>query len=109
MTLVWFALRAGTGLAVVPQGLLEPLELTEPHPGPGPAGVGLVGLEGVEKPRELAGEALGRPARERPQEPLVGRPRRVRGCLAPLPPQGGAGCRWPWEEQARADRPAKKG
>jgi hypothetical protein len=69
----------------------------------------LEGVEGVEKPRELAGEALGHPPRERPKDPLVPRPRRVQGCLAPLPPQGGAGCRRPWEEQAQGDRPAKKG
>ena len=54
-------------------------------------------MEGVKKPRELAGEALGRHPRERPKDPLVPRPRRVQGCLAPLPPQGGAGSRRPWE------------
>ena len=103
-------LRVGPGLAVAvaPQGLLGPRELAEPHPGLGPAAVGLVGLEGVEKPRELE-EAVGRPPRERPQDPLVPPSRRVQGGLAPLPRQGRAGCRQPWEEQARGDRPAKKG
>jgi hypothetical protein len=66
-------------------------------------------LEGVEKPRELAEEALGCPPRERPKDPLVLRPRLVQACLAPLPPQGGAGSHRPWEAQARGDRPAKKG
>ena len=93
---------------MAPQGLLEPQELTEPHPGLGPAAVGLVGLEGVEKPRELE-EAVGRPPRERPQDPLVPPSRRVQGGLAPLPPQGRARCCRPWEEQAGGDRPAMKG
>ena len=106
--MVYVTLRAAPGLAVAPQGLLGPRELAEPHPGLGPAGVGLVGLEGVAKPRELE-EALGRPHRERQQDHLVPPPRRVQGGLAPLPPQGGAGSRRPWEEQARGDRPAMKG
>ncbi len=91
---------------MAPQGLLGPRELTELHPGLGPAEVG---LEGVEKPRELAEEALGYLPRERPKDPLVLRPRLVQTSLAPLPPQGGAGSRRPWEAQARGDRPAKKG
>ena len=107
--MVYVTLRAAPGLAVAPQGLLGPRELAEPHPGLGPAGVGLVGLVGAEKPRELAGEALGRPPRERLKDPLVPPSRRVQGGLAPLPPQGRAGCRRPWEEQARGDRPAMKG
>ena len=57
----------------------------------------MVGLEWMEKPRELAGEALGRPSQELPKDPLVPRPRRVQGCLAPLPPQAGAGCRRSWK------------